>query len=228
MSKALIENFVSKICRVCNLNLPLTNDYYSKDKNNKTGFSNRCKKCTNKSRMSYYYENLDLHREKTKKYRNSNSEKLKTKKKEYYQKIKIENRAKNALNIKRKRQENILFKLKDNIACLIRISLKKNGFTKNSRAAQILGCSFEEFKKYIEQQFESWMTWENYGKYNGEFNFGWNYDHIIPISQAKTEEEVIKLNHYTNFQPLCSKINRDIKKNKLCYMNNFAQQTLFD
>ena len=25
----------------------------------------------------------------------------------------------------------------------------------------------------------------------------------------------IKLNHYTNLQPLCSKINRDIKKDKL-------------
>jgi hypothetical protein len=28
-------------------------------------------------------------------------------------------------------------------------------------------------------------------------------------------EEVIILNHYSNFQPLCSKINRDIKKNNL-------------
>jgi hypothetical protein len=28
----------------------------------------------------------------------------------------------------------------------------------------------------------------------------------------KSEEDVIKLNHYSNFQPLCSKINRDIKR----------------
>ena len=27
-----------------------------------------------------------------------------------------------------------------------------------------------------------------------------------------THEELIKLNHHTNFQPLCSHINRDIKK----------------
>ena len=37
------------------------------------------------------------------------------------------------------------------------------------------------------------------------------YDRV-PLSLAKSEEELIKLNHYTNLQPLCSKINRDIKK----------------
>ena len=57
------------------------------------------------------------------------------------------------------------------------------------------------------------MTWENYGLYNGELNYGWDIDHIIPQSYGNTEEEIIKLNHYTNLQPLCSKVNRDIKRN---------------
>ena len=57
------------------------------------------------------------------------------------------------------------------------------------------------------------MSWSNYGLYNGEKNFGWDIDHIIPLSIANTEEEVIKLNHYTNLQPLCSYINRVVKKN---------------
>lgn len=61
------------------------------------------------------------------------------------------------------------------------------------------------------------MTWNNYGLYNSEFNYGWDIDHIIPLSSAKNEEEVLKLNHYTNLQPLCSKINRDIKKDKIEY-----------
>lgn len=60
------------------------------------------------------------------------------------------------------------------------------------------------------------MSWDNYGKYNGELNFGWDIDHIKPLCLAKTKEEVINLNHYTNLQPLCSKINRDIKWNNYC------------
>ena len=94
-------------------------------------------------------------------------------------------------------------------------SLKRNGYSKKTRTFNILGCTFDEFKIHIESQFEPWMTWEIHGLYNGELNYGWDIDHIIPLSSAKTEEEIIKLNHYTNFQPLCSKINRDIKRDNL-------------
>ena len=59
------------------------------------------------------------------------------------------------------------------------------------------------------------MSWDNHGLYNGQQCYGWDIDHIIPVSSANTEEDVIRLNHYTNLQPLCSHINRDIKKNSL-------------
>ena len=59
------------------------------------------------------------------------------------------------------------------------------------------------------------MNWDNKGLYNGEYNFGWDIDHIVPLSTASELEDVIRLNHYTNLQPLCSKINREIKKDKL-------------
>jgi len=46
------------------------------------------------------------------------------------------------------------------------------------------------------------MTWENQGL--------WHMDHIYPVSRATDEEHLIKLNHYTNFQPLWAEDN--IKK----------------
>jgi hypothetical protein len=65
----------------------------------------------------------------------------------------------------------------------------------------------------MESQFKEWMSWENHGIIEiGIVNIGWDIDHIIPISSAKTEEDVIRLNHYTNLQPLCSYTNRYIKK----------------
>ena len=66
-----------------------------------------------------------------------------------------------------------------------------------------------------ESKFESWMTWDNYGLYNGELNYGWDIDHIIPLASTKTEEDIIRLNHHENLQPLCSKVNRYIKKDIL-------------
>jgi len=80
------------------------------------------------------------------------------------------------------------------ISNLIRMSIKKGGFSKKTKTYNIIGCSYEDFKQYIESQFKDGMFWGNHGK--------WHYDHIIPISSAITEEDVIKLNHYTNFQPL--------------------------
>jgi len=61
------------------------------------------------------------------------------------------------------------------------------------------------------------MTWDNYGKYNGEPNYGWDIDHIKPISLGKNEEELIELNNYINLQPLCSYINRVIKRENPYY-----------
>jgi len=110
-----------------------------------------------------------------------------------------------------KKLRNISF----NITKSIRRAFKKKGIVNSKTVCQILGCSYQDFKIYIESKFESWMNWDNYGLYNGQLNHGWDLDHIVPKSIAKTEEDILKLNHYTNFTPLCSKTNRDIKKNKL-------------
>lgn len=59
------------------------------------------------------------------------------------------------------------------------------------------------------------MTWDNKGLYNGEEGYGWDIDHIIPLSTATTEEDIVKLNHFTNLQPLCSYVNRVIKKHNI-------------
>jgi hypothetical protein len=168
----------------------------------------------------YKEENKEIIREKNKKYREENKERIKKWKEENKEKIKEQRKKyreqnRNKINQyeKKKRKEDPLYWLRNNIRSRITTMLNRKGYTKNSKTIEILGCSFEEFFLYLESKFESWMTWDNRGLYNGKPNYGWDIDHIIPVSSGLTEKEIIKLNHYTNLQPLCSYFNRDIKKN---------------
>jgi hypothetical protein len=160
-------------------------------------------------------DNKEYQKEYYKKYREDNKEYLDSYKKEYY----INNKEKiisNVIKYKNNRKiHDVTFKLSISIRRTINNSIYRNGYKKTSKTYEILGCTFEEFKAHLECKFEDWMNWENKGLYNGEFSFGWDIDHIIPVSKGKTEEEVYKLNHFSNLRPLCSKINRDIKRNNL-------------
>lgn len=179
---------------------------------------------------SKHREYKEKNKEKIKEYRQINKEKINLKHKEYYEnnkeilleyqkkhrqinKIKINEKRK--IYDRKRRENDFFFKSKKNIKCLIRNSFKVRGFSNKSRICEILGCTYDEFKIHIESQFKSWMTWDNHGLYNGELNYGWDIDHIVPLASAKSEEEIIKLNHYTNLRPLCSKINRYVKKDSL-------------
>jgi hypothetical protein len=146
-----------------------------------------------------------------KRYREKNKEKISERKKIYYQENKEQIRKYYRNWKKNKLKNDKLFLLQERIRNSIYKSLKHKT-SKYGTTEEILGCSFDEFKNYIEGKFEPWMNWDNYGLYNGELNYGWDLDHVIPISTAKTIEDLYRLNHYTNFQPLCSYTNRDLKK----------------
>jgi hypothetical protein len=79
---------------------------------------------------------------------------------------------------------------------------------KKSKTFEIIGCTPEFLKEYIEKQFIKGMEWSNHSVY------GWHIDHIIPLSSANTEEEIYKLCHYTNLQPLWAENNLK-KSNKI-------------
>jgi hypothetical protein len=140
-----------------------------------------------------------------------NKEELKEKRRLY----RLKNKDNRNANTKIRTQKDPVFALTISIRKNILKSFRDRSYSKNSSTANILGCSFEDFKVFIENQFEPWMCWENRGLYNGEFNFGWDLDHIIPLCTAKTEEEIKALNHFSNLRPLCSKKNRDIKRGRV-------------
>lgn len=231
----------TKICTKCKIEKKLDN--FRKDKKGKYGHTSSCKECRKKNDADYRkILNKEKNKENQKKYREKNKEILKIKNQIYknkhkeesikYSKIyrknnkeKIKARAPQRNKYENLRKENdILYRIKCQCRYFTKNAFRNNGFKKSSPSEKILGCTFEEFKNHIENKFELWMNWDNHGNWNNvpiEFNTAWDYDHIIPISSAKTMEEVLELSHYTNIQPLCSKINREIKRNKIDYNNCF-------
>lgn len=187
-----------KVCNVCNLELDFSKFYKS---TNKDGLKNECKNCYNNKRYEY-----------NKNYKLNNKERIATVKKEYYLTNKDYMMKKHTEYLNYRYKNDLLFRLLILSRSSIKNAFLSKGIKKRSKTIEMIGCSLFELRNHLESKFENWMNWNNQGLYNGDFNYGWDIDHIIPLSSAKTEEELIKLAHYTNLQPLCSKINRDIKK----------------
>jgi len=217
----LIEKYRSKKCTKCSEVFPATLDFFHKDKFQPLGLKYDCKICVTERSKQYYGNHKKERNEYDKIYRENNRETDLDRKKEWYYQNKNDVNKLSVKNRKTKRKKDVFYKMTVNIRNLISNSLRRENISKKNKTFEILGCTFEEFKIHIENKFESWMNWDNYGKYNGEYNSTWNYDHIIPISSALNEGDLIRLNHYTNFQPLCSKINQDIKGEKIDFKLEF-------
>ena len=197
----------TKICIKCNTEKDVT-EFYSGRR--------PCKNCYNKGkkkedpdhvkkrRRNYYIENHDEEKERSSSWKKRNPEKVS----EY-------NRGYREAYVKNRIESDPLYSVRCSVRNLIKSSIYHKGFTKNSRTFEILGCSYEEFREHIESHWEDWMNWDNYGNPKDcvfELNKTWEYDHIVPVSSAECEGDIYRLNHYSNIQPLCSYVNRNVKR----------------
>jgi hypothetical protein len=196
-----------KKCTTCNIEKELL--MFPKRKDSPSGLRKECKECRSKKSSKFYEENKDsilasIDKEKKKeydklystKYRENNRDKYNESQRKCYH----------------ARKEDPMYRLENNIRARIRISFKVSRWNKNNKTKDILGCDYNMLKNHIESLFTDGMTWNKIGN---EIHI----DHIIPVSSAKNEEELIKLNHYTNLQPLWAKDNL-IKSNKTNYYGN--------
>jgi len=155
------------------------------------------------------------HKEEIKKYNQENKNKFK------HYKIKYRKNHKELIQeydtkYKRKRKkEDKLFNMSNQIRNLIRISFKRKSYTKANKTEEILCCKMNYFIEYLIKTYEN-----NYNeKWDWDYLKNVHIDHIIPISIAKNEEEIIKLNHYTNLQLLKKEDNMQ-KSDKLDWSLN--------
>jgi hypothetical protein len=198
------------ICKKCKIDYQKKHSELNKDKvkEYKRNYTIINKISISEKNKERYEENIDFIKEKSKAYYENNK-----KVKLIYQKKYAEENKEKISEYKRKyqndrRKNDPVFRLKFSVSRMIRNSLKNNVFVKNERTKIILGIPIEEFKIYLESKFIDDMSWENYGVF-------WDIDHIVPLSTAITEEDVLRLNHYSNLQPLDSYVNRNIKRDRL-------------
>jgi hypothetical protein len=140
--------------------------------------------------------------------RQSNREKVRAQHKKYYEENKERIKVRCRVYQDRRRAADPLFKLSGDVRSLIWRSFKNKGWRKSSKTQEILGCDFETLQAHLIQTAKA-----NYGgKYFPKRPY--HVDHIVPVSSSTTEEELIKLNHYTNLQYLYPQHNRQ-KSDKL-------------
>jgi len=116
------------------------------------------------------------------------------------------------------------FKIRQRVKVRIHSCLNKVGLKKDQRTEDILGCSIEYFRQYLESKFSPGMSWDNFGNHadNGQKQIGWHIDHIIPCASWNLTDPVeLKLCfHYRNCTPMwglenlskCAKFSLDDKR----------------
>lgn len=170
-----------------------------------------CKVCKSTYLKNYYSRNKDLILKNSKIKYSENAHKIKIKNSEYSKnnRDKINNRSKRYKKDIIKNQP--LYSIISSISSKIRRVINSNNFIKDFKTLDVIGCTKEELKIHIENQFQGGMSWSNRSE--------WHIDHIIPISLAETKDEVIFLSHYLNLRPMWAKDNI-IKSNIVEDKNN--------
>jgi hypothetical protein len=197
---------LSSYCKICKKKSDSKNYSLNKQKYNKTNKERYLKNkdkisSERKQRRKEDEEFLSKEKERSRKYREENKEKLKESKKKYYQ----DNKDRINQKTINKKKNNINLRLQQNLRSRIWHALKSGNKKENFQ--ELIGCSVEELKKYLESKFSSGMSWDNYGT-------KWHVDHIKPccLFDMTIKEQRLECFNYKNLQPLLAEEN--LSKNR--------------
>lgn len=194
-----------KRCSICKQIKPFDEFYYRKDLNN---YRNWCKDCEKSRTKDFYIDNKEVILEKQHQSYKDNRDVILQRKKEYAKTHKEQLREYHTKYVFDRRRNDDIFHFKSQIRHLINQSFRRWGIQKRGKTEDIVGCDFSTFNEYLLKTYK-----DNYGvEWDGKEEV--HVDHIIPLSTANTEEDILKLCNFKNLQLLKAKDNLD-KKDKL-------------
>ena len=212
-----------KICSKCKI--PKLLDEFHKCSRNKDGKDSACIECVNEGHQARRAKNRDKYNTQKREYWAQHRENSKANSHRWYEKHKkeilaewkkerdadpqthrqqnkkyyINNREKvfrrNNENTKNRLKIDPMFRITKALRGRINAALK--GISKSAKTLDLLGCSLDFFKQYLENKFRDGMSWGNYGKF-------WHLDHVKPCSKFDLMliDEQKKCFNYANLQPL--------------------------
>lgn len=193
-----------------------------------------CPECKKEWDRNYYKNNKNKANASHKAYVENNKEEVAAYKSQYYAEHKEEkkeydrvyrkthvDRIRNYSNEwhSNKYETDVFFRLSKVVSANIRNVLFNNNSGKNGISCFTkLDYSIQQLKEHLEKRFESWMSWNNYGKYdvkvwddNDPATWTWQIDHIIPQSDlpytSMDDENFKKCWALENLRPYSSKLN---------------------
>jgi len=175
-----------KKCRSCKKWKPLVEFRKAKGQY----LQSKCKECC----RADYLQNKEQRNESSRTYRINHREQIRQSFKEYWQENLKVLREKSNSRQKIKYQYlklDPIFKIHRAIVGGIRRHIQGVGKTKENNPfrsterllIETVNTDYATLQRHLELQFESWMTWENYG--NKDVYNNWSIDHIVPIKSFK-------------------------------------------
>ena len=168
---------------------------FNKDKSSNDGYQGKCRNCE----KEYKKDNKERIKSWSKEYSKTEKGKIVFKKAQ----VKFRKTEKGKISARKssaKKRSTPKGRINDAVSTGIGFALKNN---KNGKHWEnIVGYTLKELMDHLENQFESWMLWSNYGRKKGD----WSIDHILPISSfnfsSYEDEEFKECWSLSNLRPL--------------------------
>ena len=162
-----------------------------------------CSNCRIIKNREIWKKHRDSHKESRhaydKEYRKAHKQEISTRMVEYNKSYKQNHREERKEYRKNKFEEDLNYKIEHNVRSKLHTFFKSKD---DNLYSDLVGCSLNQFKRWLEYNFDRNMNWSNYGAY-------WHMDHVIPVCvfDLSNDEHLKFCFNWKNTRPLEASVN---------------------